>query len=162
MLLTSGPTWVLIRSSMITMKHRSSSMLACGLSVWGAAGALALNLHAADPKVDLSKLPPPASKKDITFDKDIKTLFEKSCVKCHSGDKAKSKLRLDTREATLKGGEGGAVVVTGKSDKSHLVYYVADLVPDMEMPPVPKRGGLPALTKEQVGLVRAWIDQGAK
>ncbi len=144
------------------MKHCTNLKTVCDLMIWGAGVALALNLQAAEPKVDLSKLPPPVKKKDVTFDKDIKAIFDKSCVKCHSGEKAKGDLRLDTREGALKGGESGPVIVAGKSDQSHLVFNIADLVPDMEMPPVPKRGSLPALTKEQVGLVRAWIDQGAK
>ena len=135
---------------------------ACGLLMSGLGLALALNLQAAEPKVDLSKLPPPVKKKDVSFDKEIKAIFDKSCVKCHSGGKAKADLRLDTREGALKGGENGPAVVPGKSDKSHLLFYIADLVPDMEMPPLPKRGEFPALTKEQAGLVRAWIDQGAK
>jgi mono/diheme cytochrome c family protein len=144
------------------MKYRTNSKTAFGLLIWGAGVALALNLQGADPKVDIGKLPPPVKKKDVSFDKDIKAIYDKSCVKCHSGEKAKGDLRLDTREGALKGGEGGPAIVAGKSDQSHLVFYVADLVPDMEMPPLPKRGGFPALTKEQVGLVRAWIDQGAK
>jgi len=39
---------------------------------------------------------------------------------------------------------------------------VADLVPEMEMPPLEKREKYPALTKQQIGLLRAWIDQGAQ
>jgi hypothetical protein len=39
---------------------------------------------------------------------------------------------------------------------------VADLIDDMEMPPKDKREKYPALTKDQIGLLRAWIDQGAK
>jgi len=116
---------------------------------------------AADP--DISKLPPPAAKKDLTFAKDIQPVLEKSCVKCHSGEKPKSKYKMDTREGVIKGGESGdAAIIPGKSDKSPLVHYVADLVVDMEMPPTDKRDKYPALTKEQIGLVRAWIDQGAK
>lgn len=133
-------------------------------AVWvlSAVNALTLGLQAAAPAVDIGKLPPPANQKDVSFSKDIKPIFEKSCVKCHSGDKAKGKLLLDSREGVLKGGEGGAAIVANKSDQSHLVHYIADLVPDMEMPPVPKRKDFPPLTKEQVGWVRAWIDQGAK
>ena len=144
------------------MKPCTNLPTAGGLLLWGAGMALALNLQAADPKMDISKLPPPAKKKDVSFDKDVKAIYDKSCVKCHSGEKAKGDLRLDTRQGVLKGGESGPVVVAGKSDQSNLIFYIADLVPDMEMPPLPKRGGFPALTKEQVGLVRAWIDQGAK
>lgn len=114
-------------------------------------------LSAAD--VDVSKLPPASAKKDLTFEKDILPIFQKSCVKCHGPEKQKAKLRLDTLEATLKGGENGDCISKGHSAKSTLVHTIARLDPDAAMPPDGK--GDP-LTKEQVGIVRAWIDQGAK
>jgi len=120
-------------------------------------------LNAADKKPDISKLPPAASKKDLTYDKDIKPLLENSCLKCHGPEKPKSKYRVDSREALIKGGESEeAAVVPGKSDQSPIVHYVADLVEDMEMPPTDKRDKYPPMTKEQIGILRAWIDQGAK
>jgi hypothetical protein len=119
--------------------------------------------NAADKKPDISKLPPPASKKDLTYDKDIKPLLETACLKCHGPEKPKSKYRVDSREAILKGGDSEeAAIVPGKSDQSPLIHYVADLVEDMEMPPTDKRDKYPPLTKEQIGILRAWIDQGAK
>jgi hypothetical protein len=123
---------------------------------------LVLGLQAA-PKLDPTKLPPASSQRGLTFDKDIKPILEQSCVKCHSGDKPKGKLHLDTRDGALKGGESkDAAIVPGKSAQSHLVFFAADLVADMQMPPLKKRDMFPALTKDQVGLLRAWIDQGAK
>ena len=109
--------------------------------------------------VDVSKLPPPSAQKDVTFAKDIKPIFEKSCFKCHGEEKQKAKLRVDSVEAIKKGSENGEIIVVGKSEKSSLVHTVAGLVEDMMMPPEDK--GDP-LTKEQIGLLRAWIDQGAK
>ena len=121
--------------------------------------ATAITLFAADKKVDISKLPPPADKKGLTYAKDIKPLFEKSCFKCHGPEKAKGDLRVDSLEAALKGSEHGKIIETGKSEKSRLVHSVARLDPDEAMPPEGK--GDP-WTKEQVSLLRAWIDQGAK
>lgn len=124
--------------------------------------SLALSLlvaRAADSKPDLSKLPPPSTKTGLVFDKDIKPIFEKSCFKCHGAEKQKGKLRVDSLEAALKGGEDGKVIIPGKSAESSLVVAIARLVEDDAMPPADK--GEP-LTKEQIGLVRAWIDQGAK
>ena len=54
------------------------------------------------------------------------------------------------------------VVEVGNSAKSEMIHVVADLVADEEMPPLDKRDKYPALTKDQIGLLRAWIDQGAK
>jgi mono/diheme cytochrome c family protein len=124
----------------------------------GMAVAAGVVCHAADP--DLKKLPPAAAKTGVTFDADIKPIFEKSCFKCHGAEKQKGKLRLDSLAAVKKGGEDGAVIEAGKSEKSRLVHSIARILDEDEnMPPEGK--GDP-LTKEQVGLVRAWIDQGAK
>jgi mono/diheme cytochrome c family protein len=124
--------------------------------------ALAIAARADLELGDAAKLPPAAAKTGVTYDKDIKPLFEKSCVKCHGGEKPKGKFSMETLASILKGGSDGVSVVPGNSAKSALVHQVADLVADMEMPPTDKRDKYPALTKEQIGLVRAWIDQGAK
>ena len=115
------------------------------------------SLRAGD--VDISKLPPVVSKSDVTYAKDIKPVLEKACFKCHGDEKQKAKLRVDSIDAIKKGSENGPVIVVGKSEKSPLVHTVAGLVEDMQMPP---EGKADPLTKEQIGLLRAWIDQGAK
>lgn len=118
---------------------------------------------AADKKPDTSKLPAPASKAGVSWDKDIKPFLDASCGKCHGAEKPKGKYRVDSKEAFIKGGESDEkAVIPGKSADSIVVHYVADLVTDMEMPPTDKRDKYPALTKDQIALLRAWIDQGAK
>ena len=113
--------------------------------------------------IDASKLPPVADKKDVTYSQDIKPIFEKSCVSCHGPEKAKGKLRLDSLAATLKGGEDGKVVEPGNSAGSVLVHNIAHLGdPDDYMPPPKNKAGIPPLTSQQIGLIRAWIEQGAK
>ena len=113
--------------------------------------------------MDLSKLPPPATQSGLTYDKDVKPILEKSCLKCHSGDKPKAKYLIGTRQGMIKGGDSGeAAIVPGQSAKSPLIHYVSGAVKDMEMPPLDKRDKFPELTREQIGLLRAWIDQGAK
>lgn len=119
--------------------------------------AIALTALAAGP--DISKLPPAAKTTGLTYDKDIRPMFEKSCFKCHGAEKQKGKLRLDSLEATLKGGENGPNVVAKDSAKSTLVHSVGRLVDDEAMPPEGK--GEP-WTKDQVALIRAWVDQGTK
>ena len=113
--------------------------------------------------VDISKLPPPSGKQGVTYEKDIKPIFEKSCVKCHSGEKPKGKLRLDSLENALKGGEDGKVIVPGDSAKSILVHNIARIGKEDDwMPPPKNKANIGPLTPEQIGLIRAWIDQGAK
>jgi hypothetical protein len=114
-------------------------------------------------KIDASKLPPASTKQGVTYASDIKPIFDKSCIKCHGADKQKGKLRLDSLDAALKGGQDGKVVEPGKSADSMLVANVAHLGDEDDfMPPPDNKDKIPPLTKEQIGLVRAWIDQGAK
>ena len=113
-------------------------------------------------KVDTSKLPPPASATGVTYAKDIKPIFDKSCIKCHGAEKQKGKLRLDSLQAALKGGED-KVVMPGDSAGSILVHNVAHIGDEDDfMPPPDNKDKIPPLTSEQIGLIRAWIDQGAK
>jgi len=117
----------------------------------------------ADKKVDTSKLPPAADAKGVTYDKDIKPILQKSCIKCHGAEKQKGKLRLDSLDAALKGGEAGKVVLPGDSAGSILVHNVAHIGDEDDyMPPPDNKDKIPPLSKEQIGLIRAWIDQGAK
>ena len=104
----------------------------------------------------MTKLPPAASR-TVDFAKDIQPIFEATCWKCHGPAKQESGLRLDQRMSALQGGEHGPAIVPGKSADSLLVQAVAGLHSKLKMP---KKGD--RLTAEQVGLLRAWIDQGAK
>ena len=109
-------------------------------------------------EIQTNQLPPSANVK-IDFDRDVRPIFETSCLRCHGPEKPKSHFRLINRESALKGGDENANdIVPGDSSKSLLIHYVARQVPDMEMPPAGK--GDP-LTPQQTGLLRAWIDQGA-
>src|SRR5690242_19449918 len=84
-------------------------------------------------ELDPSKLPPPAQV-TVDFEKDVKPIFEKSCFRCHGPERPKSRFRLDNRESALKGGDNGVDIVPGNSVKSPLVYYVARVAEDIEMP----------------------------
>ena len=113
--------------------------------------------------VDTSKLPPDSTQQNVTYDKDIKPIFDASCTKCHGEQKPKGKLRLDSLEGVLKGGHDGKVVEPGNSAKSMLIINVAHLGDEDDyMPPPKNKAGIKQLTPDQIGLIRAWIDQGAK
>jgi hypothetical protein len=110
---------------------------------------------------DDAKLPPASTKTGLTFATDIEPIFNASCMKCHDGTKKpRAGLALDTLAGTLKGSHDGKVVTVGDSAHSDLILSVAHIGdPDSFMP----RGkGAQPLTPEQIGLIRAWIDQGAK
>jgi len=102
----------------------------------------------------VTRLPAPANR-PVSFRQDIKPILEASCVKCHGRGRNKGGFRVDSRETVLKGGESGPAALSGKSAESYLIELVSGIDPDNVMP---KKGS--KLTPEQVGLLRAWIDQG--
>jgi len=109
-------------------------------------------------------LPPASTKTGVTYATDIKAILDASCVKCHSGDRPKARLKLDTLEGVLKGSKDGPILKAGDSANSFVVKSVAHLTGDHDawMPPLNNKAGIKPLTPEQIGLIRAWIDQGAK
>ena len=127
--------------------------------------AATFGLAAAVSAADTAGQLPPASKKQgVTYATDIKPIFDASCVKCHSGDKPKAKLKLDTLENALKGSKDGKVITAGDSANSLIVKCVAHTTADHDswMPPAHNKANIGPLTPDQIGLIRAWIDQGAK
>jgi ankyrin repeat protein len=105
----------------------------------------------------------PKNVQKIDFARQIKPLLKRSCSACHSGEKPRGLFRIDGRDAFLKGGaSGAAAIVPGHSEKSPLIDYVSGKVPESEMPPRAVRDRFPALTTDEVALLRAWIDQGAE
>jgi mono/diheme cytochrome c family protein len=125
--------------------------------------ALATAFVAVAASVDISKLPPASDQKGLTYAKDIKPIFDKSCVRCHGAERPKAGLRLDSLEMAHKGTKDAKVIKAGESAQSLLVQAIGQLGPeDRWMPPPANKAGIAPLTKEQIGLIRAWIDQGAK
>ena len=102
---------------------------------------------------------PPAAKRDVDFVRDIQPLFKEHCLKCHGATKQRGDFRLDEKAAALKGGESFApAIIPGNGVDSPLVRFPAGVVEGMQMPPE----GEKKLSNEEIGLLRAWIDQGAK
>jgi hypothetical protein len=125
------------------MRSLSTRGWHCVLPVLLAAGGAS---SGAEPRL------PPAAARRVDFVKDVRPLFAASCYSCHGDKKHKGDLRLDRKTSAL----GNGAIVPGKSADSPLIQRVAGLDPDQKMPP---KG--PGLTADQVGILRAWIDQGA-
>ncbi|MBI2824035.1 MAG: PSD1 domain-containing protein [Planctomycetia bacterium] len=103
--------------------------------------------------------PPPPREKSVAFAQRIASLLKAHCLKCHGPAKAENGLRLDSFPSLTKGGYSGAVVRPGNSAESRLIHVVAGTDDDgLVMPPEPNA----RLADEQIALLRAWIDQGAK
>ncbi|AMV40269.1 PSD1 and planctomycete cytochrome C domain-containing protein [Planctomyces sp. SH-PL62] len=104
-----------------------------------------------------AELPPPATRQ-VDFAKDVAPLLERSCQRCHGPKKHQGGLVLHDRERAMAGGDSGPIIETGRSAESLLIQVVARTDPDYAMPP---EGAGDPLTADEVGLLRAWIDQGA-
>jgi WD40 repeat protein/mono/diheme cytochrome c family protein len=87
----------------------------------------------------------------------IKPFFARYCVECHTSDEPKGGLDLDTYKSLLEGGDNGAVLTPGKADTSRIVRVI-ERKDKPFMPPRKSKQPRP----EEIALLRAWIDAGAK
>jgi cytochrome c553 len=111
--------------------------------------------------VDVSKLPLPVPRK-VAFEQEVYPILKEYCIKCHGPEKQKGKYRCDTKAGAFKETDYGPTIVAGNSEKSSLIHMVCGLVDEMMMPPPSdKPGESERLSTAQVGVLRAWIDQGA-
>ncbi len=113
------------------------------------------------PPVTPAVNPPAAAASDkLVFQHVIAPIFEAKCNKCHGEDKQKGKLRLDTFEFAMKGGEesGDKNIIAGKPEESASFMSISSAEDDDgHMPPKGKE----QLTKEETALIKWWIQQGA-
>jgi hypothetical protein len=122
--------------------------------------ALAADEPPKDPKKDL----PPIGvvtidhKDPVVYEKEIHPIFVNKCAHCHSSStKKEGRFDLGSYETLMRGGKTGPAVVPGKGAES-LLYKVAGRTMKPQMPPK----GEDPLTKEELALIKLWIDQGAK
>src|SRR5262245_16445920 len=108
---------------------------------------------AADGQQSTSQ-PPPANTK-VDFTRDVNPILRAQCHACHGSSQQKAGLRLDQRAAALRGGVSGRVILPGNSAESILILRVVGSDLGIQMPPTGP------LTAEEIGVLRAWIDQGA-
>jgi len=94
----------------------------------------------------------------VDFKKEVRPILEAYCLKCHGAEKPKGGLSLVTLEGALKGGENGAAIKAGDPAKSPLFVSTTLAADDDKV--MPPKGD--KLTKEQQGIVKTWIEQGAK
>jgi hypothetical protein len=88
------------------------------------------------------------------FESKIRPLLVSNCYSCHAGTESRGGLKLDSREALLKGNAHGPALVVGDPDKSALlkvVHYDGAI----KMPPSGK------LRPEEIAALSAWIKMGA-
>ena len=93
----------------------------------------------------------------VDFVKQIRPILVAHCYECHSSKKSESGLRLDLRRRAFAGGDQATAIVPGKPESSELLKRIVSKDDD-RMPPTGE--GKP-LSKQQVELIRRWIQQGA-
>ena len=98
----------------------------------------------------------PATSADYV--QDVAPIFARHCTSCHGAEKQKSGLRLDLAAAIRKGGDSGPAIEPGKSGESLLIQAITRAEGVAAMPPK----GEPTLTNDEIALLKAWIDQGAR
>ena len=118
-------------------------------------GAILFPLASAVSAAEVPASLPPAASQKVDFQRDIKPILEASCLKCHAHGQKKGGFQVDSREMWIKGGESGPSVKAGESAASLAIRLTAGFDPDRIMP---QKG--PRLTTAQIGLLRAWVDQG--
>jgi len=91
------------------------------------------------------------------FEKNVRPLLARQCLGCHSATSqpVMGGLRLDDREAALKGGSRGPSIVAGKPAESLLLKAILHEAGALKMPPGPK------LKDADIAVLTQWIAMGA-
>jgi len=93
----------------------------------------------------------------VDFARDIQPLLRANCYGCHGEALQSGNFRLDRRRDSLPNrvGANNARIVPGNSGASRVYQRVAGSQGGLQMPPTG------ALRPEEIGTIKAWIDQGA-
>ena len=90
----------------------------------------------------------------VDFRRDVHPLLKQFCIECHGPSQQMHGFRLDRRRDAMRGGTG-TMIAPGNSAGSRLYLK---LIGNEYGPQMPATG---PLTKEQIDVIKAWIDQGA-
>jgi WD40 repeat protein len=98
----------------------------------------------------------------VDFAREIYPVLKRNCLACHNATRAKANLNLESPALILKGGDSGPALTPGDSAKSLVLKSAAHLDEDLLMPPLGNKVNAVALTPAELGLLKLWIEQGAK
>jgi hypothetical protein len=131
-------TWRACRSGLVGVLIASS---------WASGAA-----RADEPKPAGASPPPEAVE---FFESRVRPILVERCVKCHGPRKQSGGLRLDSREAMIKGGDTGPAVVPAKPEESLIIRAVSHRHDELKMPPAGK------LPDTDVAFLTRWVALGA-
>jgi hypothetical protein len=128
---------------------------ACRLGLVGVLLALgwAVGAARADDQKPAGALPPPEAVE--FFESRVRPILVERCVNCHGPKKQSGGLRLDSREAMIKGGDTGPAVVPAKVEESLIIQAVSYRHDELKMPPKGK------LADTDVAFLTQWVSLGA-
>jgi WD40 repeat protein len=109
--------------------------------------------------IPIAKVKHPAS---VDFEQEILPILKNNCLACHNKTAAKAKLILETPQDIIKGGDSGPAVTPNKGSASLLLKAASHQLEDTIMPPRANKVQASDLSPEELGLIKLWIDQGAK
>lgn len=117
--------------------------------------------NGADEAPKAGKIEPvaPTLDRPVDFEKDIQPILDDKCVACHNVAIAESKLILEDAASILKGGKRGPAVIA-KDVENSLIYQVAARAAEPAMPPLPNKVSAAAVTPQELGLLKRWIEEG--
>ncbi len=98
-----------------------------------------------------------ADDREEFFEAKIRPVLVETCLRCHGDLKKSGALRIDSREALLKGGASGEAIVPGKPEESLLIRAIQRQEDVSAMPPEKEK----ALKPNQVADFATWIKAGA-
>ena len=88
------------------------------------------------------------------FEKSVRPVLVESCYKCHGPEKQKGELRMDSREALLKGNDSGPVVFPGDPLKGTFIRSIRHESENM----MPEKA--PKLSDEKIAGLTEWVRMG--
>lgn len=95
---------------------------------------------------------------EVHFSRDVRPILNQNCMPCHGGVRQKNGVSFLFREEALGVGKSGKrTIAPGRPDESELIARVTSSDPDTRMP-----YHAPALSPQQIDVLRRWIKQGAK
>jgi ankyrin repeat protein len=103
----------------------------------------------------LAPLLPAQTHERVDFRSDIQPLFRENCIGCHGPSQQMGGMRLDRRSSAI-GIRQGTTIGPGNAEGSRLYQKLISTRYGSRMPPTGP------LSAEQIGLIKAWIDQGAE
>ena len=128
---------------MLRERHSSTAGL-CAAVLWLATFQLAAG-----------QAPQPTASSVDFFEANVRPILVESCFPCHSKAEMGG-LRVDSRDALLRGGSSGPAIVPGDPDESYLIRAMRHAPNAPKMP-----RGQAKLSDAQIAAVAEWIKNGA-